>query len=178
LCGLGDEAGELRHPEILLVERAVDLLHHLLEAVGTHHIAIALHPRDGFGHELPRIALDQLFFAGFNKPRECVVAIVLVAVHHEQIAGRFADADADDVLAVLLELCHEARKIGITGEQNERADLRSREHQLHRIDGQPDIGRVFLGGSVGRCHDHVDRGFGERNDVLGIAAPVGVRALD
>src|ERR1700681_3887614 len=97
-----DEPRELRHPEILLVEGAVDLLHHLLEAVGAHYIAVPLHARDGLGDELPRIALDDFFLARLHQSREGVVAVVLVAVLHQQIARRLPDSDADDVLAVFL----------------------------------------------------------------------------
>ena len=41
LRGFLAEARELRHAEILLVERAVDLLHDLLEAIGAHDVAVA-----------------------------------------------------------------------------------------------------------------------------------------
>ena len=109
---------------------------------------------------------------------ERVVAVVLVAVLDEQIARRLANADADDVLAVLLELDDEAREVGVAREQNERADLGAREHELERVDREADVGRVLLRRPVGRREDQVDRRFGERHDVLRIAAPIGVGALD
>ncbi len=171
------EARELRHAEILLVERRVDLLHHLLQTVGAHHIAVALHPLDPFHDQLPRIVLYDFLLAGLHEPRERVVAVVLVAVHDEQIARRLADTHSDHVLAVLLELRDEAREVGVAGEEDVRADLRAGEHQLHRVDREADVGGVLLGGAVRRRHDHVDRRLGERNDVLGIASPVGVGAL-
>src|SRR4029078_11209489 len=115
-----DEPRELRHAEVLLVERAIDLLHHLLEASGAHDVAVALHPGDGFGHQLPRIALHYFFLAGLHESRERVVAVVLIAVLHEQVARRLTNSDADDVLAVFLELDDEAREIGVAREENER----------------------------------------------------------
>ena len=81
------EPRELRHAEILLVERAVHLLHHLLQSIGTHDVVVALHPLDRFGDELPRILFDNFLFAGLHQPRERVVTVVLVAVHDEQVAG-------------------------------------------------------------------------------------------
>ena len=44
--------------------------------------------------------------------------------------------------------------------------------------GEADVGGVLLRRPVGRRQDHVDRRLGERDDVLRIAAPVGVGALD
>ena len=48
--------------------------------------------------------LRGLLFVGLHEAGERVVAVVLVAVHDEQVARALADADADHVLAVLLEL--------------------------------------------------------------------------
>jgi len=172
------EARELRHPEVLLVERRVDLDHHLLQAVGAHHVAVALHPPNGLGDELPRIPLLLLrLVTRLHETGERVVGVVLVAVLDEEIARRLPDADADDVLPVLLELEHERREVGVAGEQDEGPDLRTREDELHRIDGKPDVSRVLLRAAVGRCEDEVDRRLGERNDVLRVTAPVGVGAL-
>ena len=109
---------------------------------------------------------------------ERVVAVVLVAVLDEQVARRFANADADDVLAVFLELDDEAREVGVAGEEDERADLGAREDELERVDGEADVGRVLLRRAVGRREDQVDRRLGERHDVLRVASPVGVGALD
>src|SRR5205085_5783437 len=71
-----------------------------------------------------------------------------------------------------------AGEIGIAGEQNESADLRTGEDQLDRIDGETNVSGVLLGGSVRGRHDHVDRRFSERHHVLWVAPPVSVRALD
>src|SRR5512140_3260930 len=87
------EARELRHAEILLVKRRVALLHHLLEAIGAHDVAVALHAGRRFDDELPWITLDVFLFVRLHEAGERVVAVVLVAVLHEQIARRFADAD-------------------------------------------------------------------------------------
>ena len=63
------EARELRHAEVLLVERAVDLLHDLLEAIGAHHVAVPLHALDRLGDELPRIVLHDFLVAGSSRGR-------------------------------------------------------------------------------------------------------------
>src|SRR5438552_1729450 len=83
MARLGDEARELRHAEVLLVEGAVDLLHYLLESVGAHHVAVARHPLDRFRDELPGILLYDLFFTTLHQTSERVVAVVLVAIHDE-----------------------------------------------------------------------------------------------
>ena len=179
LHGVLHEARELRHAEILLVERAVNFLHHLLEAIGAHHIAIALHAADRLGDEFPWVPLFRgLVVVVLHEAGERVVAVVLVTVHDEQIAGRLANADADDVFAILLELVDEAREVAVAGEQDVGADLRAREDELDGVNGEPDVGRVLLGRPVGGREDHVDRRLGERDDVLRVAAPVGVGALD
>src|SRR2546425_11600958 len=43
-------------------------------------------------------------FRSLGEAGQLAVGVVLVAVLDQQVAGRFADPDADDVLAVLLEL--------------------------------------------------------------------------
>src|SRR5688572_10321268 len=129
-----DEQGELRLADVLLVERAVDLLHHLLQAIRAHYIAIALHSLHRFGDELPWIVLHHLVFSTLHEAGESVVRVVLVAVHDEQITRRFTNPDAYDVLSVFLELDDEAGEIGITGEKDERPDLRALEDELERID--------------------------------------------
>ena len=138
------EACELGHSEVLLVERAVDLLHYLLEAISAHHVAVALHSLHGFARKLPRVPLGNVFLASVDQAGERVVAVVLVAVLNEQIARRFPNSDADNVLAVLLELDDKTREIAVTAEEYEGADLGSSEDQLERIDGEPDIGGVLL----------------------------------
>ena len=176
--GLLAEARELRHAEVLLVERRVDFLHDLLEAVGPHHVAILRHARDGFGDQLPGVPLLRgRLVARLHEAGEGVVAVVLVAVLHEQVARRLADADADDVLAVLLELEHERREVRVAGQQDIRADFRAGEDQLDRIHREADVGGVLLGRAVGRGEDQVDGRFRQRDDVLRVAPPIGVRAL-
>src|SRR5438552_19172444 len=141
---LSDKARELRHAEVLLVEGAVYLLHLLLDSVSAHHVAVARHALDRLRDEVPGILLYDLLLTALHQTSEGVVAVVLIAIHDEEIARRFADADANDVLAVFLELGDEAGEIGIAREQNERADLRSSEDQLHCVDGESNVGRVFL----------------------------------
>src|SRR6185295_18786952 len=147
LYGILDEARELRHAEILLVEGAVDLLHDLLEAIGAHDVAVALHAADRLGDELPRIPLlRRLFLLGvLHEAGEGVVAVVLVAVHDEQVARRLPDADADDVLAVLLELRDERGEVAVAREQDVGTDLGAGEDELHGVDGETDVGGVLLG---------------------------------
>src|SRR2546423_4486004 len=177
MCRFRYEPRELGHADVLLVERGVDRLHYLLEAIGAHHVAVPLHAIDRFGDELPRIFLDDFFLARLHEAGEGVVAVVLVAVLDKQVARRFADADADDVLPVFLELDDEAREIRIAGQQDEGADFRSGENQLQSVDGEANVGGIFLRGPVCWREDQIDRRFRERHDVLRISPPVGVRAL-
>src|SRR6266700_7169831 len=124
------ELREAREPQILLVERRIDLLHDLLQAVGPHHVAMRGHLLHGLDHQLPGIVPLVRDVALFREAGQLVVGVVLVAVLDQQVARRFADPHADDVLAVLLELQHEGRKVGIARQQDERADLGPREHEL------------------------------------------------
>ena len=180
MCRFGAELGELGNAQVFFVEGAVDLLHHLLEAIGAHDVAVAHHTRNGFRDEFPRVVLGvgSAVFVGLNEAGERVVAVVLVAVLHEQIAGRLTNTDADNVLAVFLELDDEAREVGVAGQQDDRADFRTREDELDRVDGEADVGCVLLGRPVGRGEDEVDRRFAERDDVLRVAAPIRVGALN
>src|SRR4029079_17593667 len=98
-----------------------------------------------------------------------VVAVILVAVLNEQIARRFANTDADDVLAVLFELDDKTREIRITGQQNEGADFRSRKNELEGVDGEANICGVLLRRAVGWGEDQVDRRFRQGHDVLRIS---------
>ena len=178
MCGFLHKTGELRHAEVLLVEGLVDFLHDLLESIGAHNVAVTFHARYGFLHELPRIPARRFVIARLGQSGEGVVRVILVAVHDEQVARRFTDADTDDVFAVLLELDDHAREIGVAGEQHEGPDLRAREDQLHGVDRETDIRCVLLGRPVGGREDQIDRRFREGHDVLRIATPVGVGATN
>ncbi len=168
------EAGE---PQILLVERRIDLLHDLLQAVGPHHVAMRRHLLHGLDHQVPGIVPRVRHVALFREAGQLVVGVVLVAVLNQQVARRLADSDADDVLTVLLELQHERGKIRIARQQDEGADLGPREDELEGVHREADVRRVFLVRPVRRRPDHVDRGLGQRDDVLRVAAPIGVGAL-
>jgi hypothetical protein len=133
----------------------------------------------GFSHELPRIVLaDGGFLIGrLHEAGERVVAVVLVAVHDEQVARRFANADADDVLAVLLQLDDEAREVGVAGEQDERADLgRVNTSSSASIARRMSVAFFFEDRRPARRSDRST--IRQRHDVLRIASPVGVGALD
>ena len=69
-------------------------------------------------------------------------------------------------------------EITVTREQDEGADLRPGEHQLDGVDGEPDVGRVFLIGAERGGEDQVDRGLRQRYDVLRVSSPVGIGSLD
>src|SRR5207248_10735612 len=121
------------------------ILHDLLETIGAHDIAVALHPRHRLTHELPRIELaSRLLLGRFDEASESIVAVVLVAVLDEQIARRFANADADDVLAVFLQLDDEAREIRIARKKDEGSNLRASEDELERVDGKSNVGCVLF----------------------------------
>src|SRR5260221_5305480 len=172
-----DELAEAREARVLLVEVGIDLLHDLLQAIGAHDVVVGRHLLDRLDDQLPGIAPHVLHFALLGEAGELIVGVVLVAVLDQQIAGRFADAHADHVLPVFLELQNEGREVGVARQQDERADFGPREDQLERVDGEPDVGRVLLVRAVRRREDQVDRRLGERDDVLRVAAPVGVGSL-
>src|SRR5262249_2048858 len=109
---------------------------------------------------------------------EVAVRVVLVTILNQQIASRLPDADADNVLPVLLQLDHHGREVAVTRHNDEGADFRPGEYQLDRVDGESDVGRVLLAGAEGRSKDQVDRRLGERYDVLRVATPVRVGPLN
>src|SRR4051812_23375759 len=49
------ELRELAYAQVLLVERRIDLLHDLLQAIGSHDVIVLLHAGDRFFDQLPRI---------------------------------------------------------------------------------------------------------------------------
>ncbi len=122
------------------------------------------------------MALQRLV-TGLAQPRERRVAVILIAVLNQQVGARLLDPHADDVLAVLLQLEHQAGEVAVTRHQDEGADLRPDEHQLQRVDGQTDVRGVLLRRPVSRREDQIDRCFRERDDVLRIAPPIGIGAL-
>src|SRR6266545_3420849 len=117
--GFDHELAEPREPGILLVEVRVDLLHHLLQSVGAHDVVVCGHLLHRLDDQLPRIALDVFDIARLGEAGQLVVGVILVAVLDQEVAGRLADSHTDHVLAVLLELQHQRRKIRIPGQQNE-----------------------------------------------------------
>ncbi len=52
---------------------------------------------------------------------------------------------ADDVLAVLLELGDQRREVAVAGDDDEGVDVVLRVGQVHRVDAQADVGRVLAG---------------------------------
>jgi hypothetical protein len=175
---LDHELAESVESGVSLVEVGVDLLHDLFQAVGPHHVPIAGHLGHGLARQLPRVALSGWGIDFLGEAGQVVIGVVLVAVLDQQVAGGLPNADTDHVLPVLLQLDDHRREVAVTRQQYEHADLRAGKHQLDGIDGQPDIGCVFLAGPERRGKDEIDGGLGERNDVLRVAAPIGVGPLD
>ena len=174
---LGQELGELAESEAALIKARVDLDHDLLEAIGTHDVLALAHPRQRLGQQLPRVNGLSDGVGRLPQSRQAGVRVILVAVLHEDVGTGLFDPDTDDVLPVLLELQDEARKVGVTREQDIGADLGSNKDELHSVDGHPDVGSVFFRAPVGGGEDEIDRGFGKRHDVLRVAAPIGVGPL-
>ncbi len=102
--GFHHKLGEAREPNVLLVERGVDLLHHLFQPVGPHDVVVRRHLLHGLDHELPGIVPFVGDVGLLGEPGQLVVRVVLVAVLDQQVARRLADPHADDVFPVLLEL--------------------------------------------------------------------------
>ena len=178
VAGLDHELAEPIEARVLLIEMRIDLLHDLFEAIRAHRVVAVLHPEHRLDHELPRIAPYILRLIRLGEPGQLAVAEILVAILDQQVTGRFPDSHANDPLPVFLEFQHQARKIAVARQQDERPDFGPGEYQLQRVDRQPDIGRVLLVRPECRGEDEIDRRLRQGNDVLRIAAPVGVRALD
>jgi hypothetical protein len=178
LTRLDYELAEAVEAGVAFIEVGVDLLHDLLQPIGPHHVPVSGHLRHGFRGELPWIPLGGRGVDFLGQPRQIVVRVVLVAVLDQQIAGRFPDAHSDHVLPILLELDDHGGEVTVAREQNEGSDLWPSEHQLDGVDGQADVGRVFLARAKCRSEDEIDGRLGERDDVLRVAAPVSVGSLD
>jgi hypothetical protein len=178
LTGFDDELAEAVEAGIALVEIGIDLLHDLLQPVGAHHIPVASHLGHRFAGELPWIALGGWCVYFLRETCQVVIGVVLIAILNQQVAGRLSNSDPNHVLPVLFQLDHHRRKVAVPRQENESADLGASEYQLDRVYRKADVGRVFLTGPECRREDEINGGFGQRHDVLGIAPPIGVGALN
>ena len=124
-----------------------------------HDVAVPCHLRDGLSRELPRVALGGRRVHLFRQPSEIVVGEVFVAVLNQQVAGRLPNPNPDYVLPVLLQLDHHRREVAITREQDEGPDFRTGEDQLDGVDGEADVGGVFLVRAERGSEDQIDGGF-------------------
>ena len=121
----------------------------------------------------------------FSQPRlpswgavEVLVIDGLVAVVAQQVRGRIDQPQADDVLAQFLEFGHQGREVAVPRDDHERVDVRLAPGKVHRVDDQPDVGRILARlGALGDL-DQLDRRLVERGRVVRISAPVCVRLLD
>ena len=111
-------------------------------------------------------------------PLEVLVVDELVAVVAEQLGGRALHPQADDVLAVLLELGDQRREVGVARDDDEGVDVGLAPGQVHRVDDQADVGRVLAGLAPLGDLDQLDGRLVERGRVVLVAAPVGVGLLD
>jgi len=174
----GNESIELGKAECLLVEVRIQIQQHLLQAIGAHHVAIRYHLLHADLDQLPRIdRARRLFFTRTRESGQRRVGVILVAVLNEQVRRRFTNAHANDVLAVLLQLEHQAAEVGVARKQDEGPDLGPREDEFERINGEADVGRILLRAAVSGRKDEIDGSFRERHHVLRVAAPVRIRSL-
>src|SRR6202165_5946266 len=74
------ELAEAREASVLLVEVRVDLLHHLLQAVGAHDVVVRGHLLHCLDDQLPWVAAHVLDVARLGEAGELIVGVVLVAV--------------------------------------------------------------------------------------------------
>ena len=106
-----------------------------------------------------------------------VVVDELVAVGDQQVARRFAVADADDALVELAQLADQRREVAVAGDDDEVVDVLAAVGQLHRVDGHLDVGAV-LGALARRGHlDEPEPGVLQLVARVAVAAPVRVGAL-
>ena len=66
-------------------------------------------------------------------------------------------ADADHVLAVLAQLGHQRREVGVAGDDDEGVDVRLGVAQVERVDHQADVGRVLARLAHVRDFDQLER---------------------
>jgi hypothetical protein len=74
---------------------------------------------------------------GAGRGADVLVVDELVAVGGEQVARRVLHPDADDGLAVLLELAHERREVAVARDDDEGVDVLLGVGELHRVDDEP-----------------------------------------
>ena len=76
------------------------------------------------------------------------------------------------MLAVLLEFGDERRKVAVPGDDDERVDVLLGIGQVHGVDAQANVGRIFAGLRAARNLDQLDGRFVQRGRVFLEAVPV------
>ena len=108
---------------------------------------------------------------------QVLVVDELIAIVAEQVRGRFLHAQADNVLAIFLELGDQGRKVRVARNDDEGVNVFLGKGEVHGIDAQADVRGVFAGlGALGDL-DQLDGGFVKWSGVLPEAAPVGIGFL-
>src|SRR6202521_217756 len=168
---------------VALVEGGLLALHGLLDHRAPEHVLVLAHQRlDRFDHQAERLrgllAQAVELRALLRVAPDVLVIDELVAVVDQQVGRGVLDADADDVLVVLLELGHQRREAAVTREDYEGVQVLLGVRQVHGIDDHLDIGAVLARIELLRDVDELDRRFVEGALVVAVALPVGIGLLD
>jgi hypothetical protein len=168
---------------IVLVELGLLALEGVLDHGRVERIAVlALEGEDGVDDHLERVLLELGDVrgdrrGGGHRALEVLVVDELVAVVDEQEGRRVLHAEADDALAVLLQLGDQRREVAVAGQQGERVDVMLGMGHVDGVDAHADVGRILPGGRALGDFDELDGGLVERGLVVAVAGPVGVGAL-
>src|ERR1700720_871962 len=168
---------------VALVEGRLLALHGLLYHRAPEHVLVLAHQRlDRFDHQAEglRGLLAQAveLRALLRVAPDVLVVDELVAVVDQQVGRGVLDADADDVLVVLLELRDQGREVAVTREDHESVQVLLGIGHVHGVDDHLDVGAVLARVELLRDVNELDRRLVERALVVAVALPVGVGLLD
>src|SRR6202166_4956525 len=181
--GVLEQLRERAVAAVALVEGRLLALHGLLDHRAPEHVLVLAHQRlDRFDHQAEGLGglLAQAveLRALLRVPPDVLVVDELVAVVDQQVGRGVLDADADDVLVVLLELGDQRREVAVAREDHESVQVLLGVGQVHGVDDHLDVGAVLARVELLRDVDELDRRLVERALVVAVALPVGVGLLD
>src|SRR5260370_10676542 len=90
-------------------------------------------------------------------------------------AGERLAAHNENGLAIFLELVDQRDKIAVAADNGERVHVRMGESHLQRIQGEIDVGPVFVAARRRQSLHHLDGVFGHRSGGALLASPIGIR---
>jgi hypothetical protein len=179
-----EQVAEGAEAEVGLVEGGLLALHGLLDHGAPQDLLVLALQGQHRVHQQAETLLQLAGHVGDHGQRlllaadEVFIEDELVAVLDEQVRGGVLHTQADHVFVVLLELAHQRRKVGVARRDHEAVDVFLLEGHVHRVDDQPDVGRVLAADRLLRDLDQLDGRLVEAALVVRVAAPVGISPLD